>query len=392
MKKKILIFLVVFLVLLFLASLILSISAGSVIKSRVINYAKDKLNLKVDIGSVDFNLLQGALSINDVTVKNPDGFKEKYLFSSTHIDVSFNLLSVFLKKIFIVKVNLVNPEFSIEKDKYDNSNLKVLMGSINEKFQEAKTAPEEKKPKKEDFKFLAERLSIKRGSLSFTDATITDVPNTIYVKDIFVQLKVKSLIIKPDNIPVSIKASAKLPTPNPGVLEISGEGSISKNIRTLNLEALAKNIDLDYIRCLLSKGLRNAIGSGVVDAESPIRYADNLVDSLVTFKVRDLKLKQTDEALSMLGLSVVKLLEIFKDEKGDIEFDLRLKGNPNNLRFSFGPLSQQKMTNATIDIIRENIEEAIKPKEGEGANGQGEIEDKVNRIKLFLDFKDKKKK
>jgi len=391
MKKKILIIILSVIILLVLISIILSFILGTFIKSRIINYAKEKFNLDIGIRNTSLSFLGGIVSLNNICIKNPDGFKEKYIFYADKIDISSNLLSIFLKKALIINVSIINPRFLLEKNRDGNLNLKIILDSIREKSIMPQETAKEEKQKKEDFDFYLEKLLIRRGTISFTDYTIDDVSNRIDLRDIFVLLKVASLIPEQDNIPLSLRATAELPTKRHGLLKIEGNGFVSKNSQTLNLNSEAKDIEMNYIKGLFSKGLRNSIGSGILYLTSPIKYENNLIDSLITIRLSEFELRQTEDSPSLFGMPITRLIEGFKDDKGEIEFDVIAKGSPGALRFQFGPLSQRKMAKMTIDIIKEGVKEGIESIGEKGKDAEDKIDNAVSRIRIFLDFKDKKK-
>lgn len=387
MRKKIAIVLLAAIILLVIASVILSFVSGPLIKSKIIDYAKRELNINVEVKSVSLNLLGKSVSINGIDIKNPDGFSEKYIFSADRADISLNILSIFLKKTVIVKAALINPKFYLEKNSRGDLNLKSIVKDVKEKLSAAGAGEGADKQKRKGMKFFADRLLIRGGTLSFMDSTVTDVPNKIELKDMFIQLKVRSVIVSQRAIPVSLEATAKLSSEKPGTIRIEGDGVISRDSQTFNLQSRANDIDISYLKVMLGKSLRNSIEAGILDVKAPIRYKDNAIDSIVTLSVDKFKLNETDESPSLLGMSVVKLLESFKDDKGIIEFDLRMKGAVNNLRFSFGPISERKLAKATVDIITDQIKSL-------GQKGDGENDkagDTVNRIRILLDLKKKDK-
>jgi hypothetical protein len=387
MRKKIAIVLLTVIILLVIASVILSFVSGPLIKSKIIDYTKRELNINVAVKNVSLNLLGKSVSINGIDIKNPDGFSEKYIFSSDRADISFNILSIFLKKTLIVKAALINPKFYLEKNSQGNLNLKSILEDVKEKLSAPGAGESTDKQKKEKMRFFADRFLIRGGTLSFMDSTITDVPNKIELKDIFVQLKVRSIIPEHGAIPVSLEATAKLSSNIPGTIKVEGDGVISKDSQTFNLQSKANDIDIDYLRVMLGKSLRSSIEAGILDVKAPIRYKDNAIDSIITLSVDKFKLKETDESPSLLGMSVVKLLESFKDDKGIIEFDLRMKGAVNNLRFSFGPISERKLVKATVDIITDEIKSLGQ----KGDDEKDKAGDTVNRIRILLDLKKKDK-
>ena len=225
----------------------------------------------------------------------------------------------------------------------------------------------------------------------YLNSSITDSSsfgqNKVELEDIFANIKATSLIPKDGKIPILLRILAKVASDKKGVLKVDGGGFISKDDQTISVELNAKDIDLTYLKCIFNERLRNLIGSGIVNINSPVEYNSRNIDSLTRVTLRDFEFNEDEsDKFSIKGFSIAALVESFKDKDGVIDFDFRTRGTIGALRYSFGPLSQKKLAGMTINLIRNQIrsigqksEEIIKEKSS----------NTVEKIKLLIDFKDK---
>lgn len=106
----------------------------SVIRAHIEQSASQSLGTAVTVGSVKTDLRNGALTISDITVANPPGFKNANAFALRGIEASVDYSTYDVKRIIVDK-----PEIIIEESNGETNFTRLLEGMESK----AKSAPAE---------------------------------------------------------------------------------------------------------------------------------------------------------------------------------------------------------------------------------------------------------
>lgn len=136
--KKILVLLAVgVLVLLLVAAL----AGGSIVRVGIEKGAHYALGVDTRVGGASVNFLTGSVSVSDVEIGNPPGFKSKNAFAVSHVGVEAKVASLFSQPKVISKIEVFSPALTIEQSA-SGTNLGVLRDNLRKRM--GPSAPEQK--------------------------------------------------------------------------------------------------------------------------------------------------------------------------------------------------------------------------------------------------------
>ena len=119
--------------------------SGSQIQGLVSSLASD-LPVKVSAGEGDFDLAEWfffrpAVTIQNLTIGNPEGFSERPLLAAKAVSAQVALLSLFQDRIDVRSFKLQEPKLSIERDAQGRTNVEALLDGLS-KGQKPETSSE----------------------------------------------------------------------------------------------------------------------------------------------------------------------------------------------------------------------------------------------------------
>lgn len=169
---KIVVFLVVLVVGLWLGVGLLakSLVSGSGLQSVLARF-EDRLPVAVSVGAGDFDFaewvrLRPAISIEDVKIANPEGFREESLFSSSNVSAQVSLLSLFGDNIEILSIRLDDPVVHLETKADGSTNVETVLAGIESGSEEAPEEPVEG----ESQGVAIQQFQVRNGTLHYLEA------------------------------------------------------------------------------------------------------------------------------------------------------------------------------------------------------------------------------
>jgi hypothetical protein len=105
-KKKIIIFSVVFLGIIFLIFDFLNYRVNKIVKNLIINEGSQTLGQQVSVGQIDTSILGSSVKISNIEIKNLEGFKNKNIIQIKNIYADFLFTSFFKDTVIIKNINI----------------------------------------------------------------------------------------------------------------------------------------------------------------------------------------------------------------------------------------------------------------------------------------------
>lgn len=138
------------------------------IVSMLQNDAVAVLGLKVEVEDVDVHLVSGRVTISGLKVANPAGFASPTLFDMQMIEADLGMLSLLpawlgWKPYRVEEIHIQSPVVSVDADDNGNTNLDVILKSIQRSQQDAVKA-EQKRPPGERNTKQVKQSNINNGS------------------------------------------------------------------------------------------------------------------------------------------------------------------------------------------------------------------------------------
>ena len=175
-KKKIIILSVVFLSIAFLILDFLSYRVDKIVKNLIIDQGNQALGQQVSVGKIDTSILGSSIKINNIEIKNLDGFKNKNIIQIKNINANFVLTSLFKDTIVIKDINIDGATLYYEvlinnKEVKDNVSsfkpaLKNPAGSSTKEIEVSKESESKNQSKKKNKDFLINQLTINNTNIN----------------------------------------------------------------------------------------------------------------------------------------------------------------------------------------------------------------------------------
>lgn len=174
-KKKIFIFSIIFLSTIFLIFDFLAYRINKIVKDILINKGKEFLCQQVIIEDIDTSILGTSIKINNVEIKNLEGFDDKNIIKLKKINIDFKLSSAFTNNIIVENINIEGARLNYElllDNKEIKDNLSVLRKceKLEDKKVQEKIKNEKEKNIKNNKSFIVKKIIINNASLKvFSD-------------------------------------------------------------------------------------------------------------------------------------------------------------------------------------------------------------------------------
>ena len=147
--KVLLILLAVFVLLFAIGATVVCTVFDSALRKTVEIVIPKVTQCKTTIGSIHTSFLRGAITINDLAIANPEGFKTDTVINVGTIHIDVDMSTLLKDKIIVEEVLIDNLQCTYEMKNLKESNITVLQNNINaflpQKTEEEKQAAEQKK-------------------------------------------------------------------------------------------------------------------------------------------------------------------------------------------------------------------------------------------------------
>lgn len=133
MKKSILVVLGVLVLVIGFGVYYVLTNLDSLVKAAIEKYGSEAVHTAVRVGSVNINLGDGAATIRNLTVANPDGFSFPHAFTLGEITVDIDIENTDEQLIAIDAIKVASPQVFYEINEERSGNLNVLQEGLNVK-------------------------------------------------------------------------------------------------------------------------------------------------------------------------------------------------------------------------------------------------------------------
>ncbi len=178
-KKKSLIRRIIFWCALVVVFFIVAAAAASLfipwnkVKDKATTELSKTLNRKVSIGKIFFNPFNGiAIEVSKISISNAKGFTNKPFVADDKLIVKFYVLPLFVGKAVIKKIQLVDPQILVERNRrgiFNFTDLTSGKSSSKSKAKASKVSSKSSAPTKIPVDIVISELSIKNGQITYND-------------------------------------------------------------------------------------------------------------------------------------------------------------------------------------------------------------------------------
>lgn len=148
----------------------------AIIASVIQNMGTEVVQTEVRVGKVGLDLKNGKASLSDLTVANPKGYSEPYIFSMEDIGATIDVTSIGKNPTIIDELLIRQPKIFFEIDKNGVSNMEVLKKNIDASSSSGKDSDNKEKKDTEssegkEITLIIKQFRFEGGQLSALNAT-----------------------------------------------------------------------------------------------------------------------------------------------------------------------------------------------------------------------------
>ena len=112
-------------------AVVLYLCAGKLIQHFAPEFISQVTQTETTLGDVDISLLSGRVGLNNLTIGNPAGYKDKNVFQLGNISVAFDPKSIFTNKVVVNSVAINGVNVSTELNAAGKTNVAELLDNVN---------------------------------------------------------------------------------------------------------------------------------------------------------------------------------------------------------------------------------------------------------------------
>lgn len=165
---------------------VIIISLGSIIEKGIETAGSASLGTEVALSDADLSLLAGRVSLDDLRIANPTGFKTDHLFRLGKAQVTVKPTALLQDEVVVEHIILDSPSLIIERS-ISGTNMSVVLGNIKRttipKKEPETEEPEPEEPEKQKT-FRIKLLHITGAEVTFASFMTAGKPITIPLPEI----------------------------------------------------------------------------------------------------------------------------------------------------------------------------------------------------------------
>ena len=145
----------------------------SIVAGIIESAGTEAVGTDVSVSKVTLDLKGGKAAISGLTIRNPKGYQDKYIFAMDDIGVDIDISTLTKNPIVINEILVRQPKVFFELDKNNVSNMDTLTKNMKSKGSTEKK-PDEAKSDSEEIKLIIKKFRFDGGNLSVKSAAAPD--------------------------------------------------------------------------------------------------------------------------------------------------------------------------------------------------------------------------
>jgi len=146
----------------------------SIVASLIESAGTEAIGTDVSVSKVKLDLKSGKATITGLTIRNPKGYEDKYIFSMDDISVAIDISTLSKNPVVINEIIVHQPRVVYELDKNNVSNADTLLKNMERKGSSDKKTAEAKGSSSEEIKLIIKKFRFDGGNLSVKNASAPD--------------------------------------------------------------------------------------------------------------------------------------------------------------------------------------------------------------------------
>ncbi len=335
-------------------------------------------NMPVTVGETHIDFGKKALIIDGIKLNKPSGYITKASVDFINTDIYLEDITIYSQK--DPSYEHQKPIFKAESATFNAPPLFVLLATrvmdsaeLNKPFIQFTKARDKKieftgtsTPHRGGLEYGPSRLYktlptrkliIRDGRVSFTDFFVSKKPVITNLSEVDISLSIHRPMTQ--SFEATIDGFATLENPSPGRIRIRGKAKPFVVRPDYDLKITARNIDLLQFLPYYQKKCPVLVKQGRINLEGKF-FVKNAVQNSY-YKVETFSLfvepkRARGFADNLLGIPIASLVAALETGKGQIVLDCYARGSLKHPKFSPGPISQERIISATVDILKRGLD------------------------------------
>lgn len=371
MLKKI--FIVLLIIIAFLAASIFIFRSN--IKRYAIHTILKSFPLpNVALANVNFDETTGKLNLEEIKVKNPRGFKNKYIIEADSVDMDISFTNKPQLRLDIKEIDVTNPIFYVERSPGNRWNFleytkKDITASLEKdnSFDFIRTAFATETEGKSQVLF-PRTININNGKVRLLDNFVA-IGKTHRV-DLFPVAGVFSLDYMPGKNSyekIGFSGSCNIAGDPRRIIKGDFEIYPTKDVPSYMWEFNAYNVPVLAIKPYLDRHTPFIVRQGSFNMASNVKSAGGVVDGNYTMELMNLEfaINPAKSNIGFLETSVKKLTLYLTNQRGNVVIDFTQKTDATGrTHWGLGPIAKRAIGLMAIDTVMEVIDAIDKGRSG----------------------------
>jgi len=145
----------------------------SIVAGVIESAGTEAVGTEVSVSKVKLDLQNGKATISGLTIRNPKGYSDKYIFSMDDISVGIDISTLGKNPIVINEIVIRQPKVVYELDKNNVANTDALLKNMNSEGS-SDTQSEKDSDSSEEIKLIIKKFRFDGGDLSVKNAIAPD--------------------------------------------------------------------------------------------------------------------------------------------------------------------------------------------------------------------------
>ena len=318
----------------FLSILVLLVGGAGLLlhnANRIIKYQLQQF-LGRGFSVEDISFRWGEVRATDIRLVRPDS---KEVLTTKNLGVRANIIGLLKKENIISDVHLDSPYLFLEVDK--KGEIVPFLSASNKAPVKAQNR---NKPQGKDSKpFLVKKFWMKEGSLDYLDRKGSPSPARIRMREIKAELK--NFTVPPDSRVSDYEIDAVIPG-KAGKGKLTSQGSINLKTKDTKSKLSIRDLDITQLRPYYEKKGDVEVTQGLLSLDTRITVRDRRIRSEGTITIKGLEFKTSGG--SFLGMPLLGVTKMLKDNHDQITLDFTLEGDLDNPKFNITQSLVQKLS------------------------------------------------
>jgi len=292
----------------------------------------------------DISVRWGRVTAQGVKLGRPDG---QEAFSTKDLRVRANFIGLLKKENVISDVTLDRSYLFLEVDK--KGEIVQLLPAREKGI--AKQRKRQKSSGKSTSPVLIKKFEVNQGSLDYLDRKVSTIPALIKMREVRAELK--NFSVPPDNRASDYELDAVIPGKVRKGTLIS-KGVINLSTKDTKSKLTIRDLDITQLRPYYEKKGDVEVTGGLLSLDSSITIDKRKIRSAGTITIKGLEFKS--DGGSFLGLPLLGVTKLLKDNHDQISLDFTLEGDLDNPKFNITESLVQKLSLSLAKLLGMPVE------------------------------------